>query len=76
MNLIVIKRPCLVAGEPLRNGFEPGCKHEKVGPGGASRLGNPPSLPVAYLRPAAARSVGAMLVFSQVNSGSSRPKWP
>src|SRR6185436_9132270 len=29
-----------------------------------------------YLSPAAARSVSALSVASQVNSGSSRPKWP
>jgi hypothetical protein len=27
-------------------------------------------------RPAAARRTAALSVFSQVNSGSSRPKWP
>jgi outer membrane receptor protein involved in Fe transport len=36
---------------------------------------DPPSFS-AYLRPAAARSAGACVVASQVNSGSSRPKWP
>jgi hypothetical protein len=29
-----------------------------------------------YLRPAASRRMAALSVRSQVNSGSSRPKWP
>gem|GEM_PF-5013662 len=30
----------------------------------------------AFLTPASAASASALSVFSQVNSGSSRPKWP
>lgn len=33
-------------------------------------------VPKDYFRPAAARSAAALSVRSQVNSGSSRPKWP
>lgn len=34
------------------------------------------AVPKNYFRPAAARSAAALSVRSQVNSGSSRPKWP